>query len=109
MFLIAVIDSDDKIIGERCSTDLNAVTETFEDLAGWLFIKWEEPKIIMGDDFSKSSVNDAIDNWLTDQHPDENDIVIFYYSGHGFRYPNDASNFPPYVVKNSTGSRPGVY
>jgi hypothetical protein len=101
MFLIAVIDSDDKIIGERCATDLDAVTSAFEELADWMFIKMEEPKIIMGDAFSKDAVNDAIDNWLAAQHPDKNDIVVFYYSGHGFRYPGDASNFPRMWLKTA--------
>ena len=101
MFLIAVIDSDDKIIGERCSTDLISVTAAFEEMADWLMIDMEEPKIINGSNFSKEAVNDAIDNWLPAQQPGKNDIVIFYYSGHGFRLPDDASNFPRMWLKTA--------
>ena len=36
----------------------------------------------------------------------QNDIVMFYYSGHGFRYPNDASDYPRMWLK--TGSDENV-
>lgn len=101
MFLVAVIDSDDKIIGERCSTDLSAVTAAFEEMADWLLIDMVEPKIINGSNFSKEAVNDAIDNWLPAQQPGKDDIVIFYYSGHGFRLRDDPSNFPRMWLKTA--------
>ena len=102
MFLIAVIDSDDKDIGERCETDLGNVTYAFQDLADWLDVDMEDPKVIKGGEFSKAAVNDAIDNWLKSQQPASDDIVVFYYSGHGFRYPNDASDYPRMWLKAST-------
>lgn len=100
MFVIAVIDSNDKDIGERCATDLDEISFSFEDLANWLDVE-EIPKIINGDEFSKAAVNDAIDNWLKSQEPKIDDIVIFYYSGHGFRYPNDVSDYPRMWLKTS--------
>jgi len=65
-------------------------------------MEMEEPKIISGDDFSKAAVNDAIDNWLQSQQPGKTDIVIFYYSGHGFRFPDDVSTYPRMWLKTST-------
>lgn len=100
MFLIAVIDADDKDIGDRCATDLDEVKFAFEDLADWLDME-EMPKIIQGDEFSKAAVNDAIDNWLKPQQPNPDDIVVFYYSGHGFRYPSDVSEYPRMWLKTS--------
>jgi len=102
MFLITVIDSNDKDIGKRCETDLGEITYAFQELADWLAVEMEEPKVIQGDDFSKAAVNDAIDNWLKSQQPDKDDIVIFYYSGHGFRYPNDVSDYPRIWLKTSS-------
>ncbi len=99
IFLIAVIDSDDKDIGKRCETDLNEVTYAFEELADWLGMEMEEPKIIKGDQFSKAAVEDAINNWLQTQAPARTDIVVFYYSGHGFRFPADAGDYPRMWLK----------
>lgn len=102
MFLITVIDSEDDSIGKRCEKDLNEMTNFFEELADWLDVEMEEPKIIKGDQFSKAAVNDAIDNWLRSQEPAKNDIVVFYYSGHGFRYPNDPSDYPRMWLKTAS-------
>ena len=99
LLLVAVIDSDDKDIGERCEEDLDDITFTFSDLAFWLDLEWIEPKVIKGDDFSKDAVNDAINNWLPEQHPGSNDLVVFYYSGHGFRFAGDADDYPRMWLK----------
>ena len=99
MFLIAVIDSDDDTIGRRCEQDLDEITFTFEELADWLDMELQEPKVIKGGDFSKAAVNEALDGWLADQSPSKADVVVFYYSGHGFRYPDDASEYPRMWLK----------
>ncbi|MEO6722117.1 MAG: caspase family protein [Ferruginibacter sp.] len=102
MFLITVIDSYDDTIGRRCETDMEDILFAFEELSDWLDVKMENPKIISGDKFSKAGVNDAIDNWLRSQRPTKIDIVVFYYSGHGFRYPGDASEYPRMWLKTNT-------
>ncbi len=102
MFLIAVIDSNDKDIGKRCAMDLDEVTYAFGEIADWLSMDMEEPKVITGDEFGKAAVNDAIDNWLKSQSPGKEDVVVFYYSGHGFRYPDDASPYPRMWLKTIT-------
>jgi len=102
MFLITVIDSNDKDIGKRCEIDLDEITYTFSEIADWLFMDMEAPKVIMGDEFSKAAVDDAIDNWLQSQNPGKDDIVVFYYSGHGFRYPGDVSPYPRMWLKTTT-------
>ncbi len=101
LFLIAVVDTDDETIGKRCEADLDAITETFDDLVDWLGFALAEPKIIKGDEFSKAAVNNAIDKWLAAKQPTQNDIVVFYYSGHGFRYENDASDYPRMWLKTT--------
>ncbi len=101
LFLIAVVDTDDETIGKRCEEDRDAITDEFEYVAKEIDVEWIEPKIIEGDQLSKAAVNDAINNWLKNQQPSEDDIVIFYYSGHGFRYPNDAGDYPRMWLKNT--------
>lgn len=102
LLMVAVVDSDDKDIGERCEADLDDITYTFSDLAFWLGLDWIEPKVIEGGDFSKEVVNDAIDNWLKNQQPGSNDIVVFYYSGHGFRFAGDANEYPRMWLKTAS-------
>ncbi len=99
MFLIAVIDSHDDSIGKRCETDLDDIKYAFEDYADWIDADMIEPKIIEGDRFGKAAVNDAVTNWLPSQHLRNTDIVVFYYSGHGFRYPQDVSDYPRMWLK----------
>ena len=47
-----------------------------------------------------------MDNWLKSQQPARNDIVVFYYSGHGFRYPGDASEYPRMWLKTAQDKNP---
>lgn len=101
LFLIAVIDSNDETIGKRCETDLFNIQFIFEDLAYSLGVQTVEQKIIMGDDFSKATVNDALDNWLPSYQPTATDMIVFYYSGHGFRYQDDASSYPRMWLKTA--------
>lgn len=108
MFLICVIDSDDETIGKRCEEDLDGITYLFDEIADWLDFDLIEPEIIKGEQFSKAAVNDAIDNWLPSQQPDKNDIVVFYYSGHGFRYANDGSDYPRMWLKNGNNKDPQI-
>lgn len=108
MFLICVIDSHDETIGERCEEDLDGITYLFDEIADWIDVDLVDPKIIEGDDFSKAAVTDAVDRWLPKQQPGKNDIVIFYYSGHGFRYAGDASDYPRMWLKNGDNTDPQV-
>ena len=101
IFLIAVIDSDDEIIGKRCEKYLEEMTENFDDFSSWLDRTTLVTKIIKGNEFSKSAVNDALNNWLKAQHPSRADVVIFYYSGHGFRFSNDVSVYPRMWLKTT--------
>lgn len=90
MFLIAVANSNDSTIGASSKKDFDKITNTFTKLARDLGIKTIIPAYIKGNDFSKKAVQDA----LKKIKPSSVDIVIFYYSGHGFRYSDDRSNYP---------------
>jgi Caspase domain len=102
LFLITVIDSEDEIIGERCQVDEEEITAAFTEFSEWLDIAIVFPKTINGNQFSKASVNDAINNWLPSFNLNEKDIVVFYYSGHGFRLPEDKSVYPRMWLKTAS-------
>lgn len=97
LFLIAVANTGDAKIGVTSQKDLDKITETFTTLTDKLGITLVSQKIA-GTAFNKKAVDDAINKWLT---PTNIDIVVFYYSGHGFRYSFDVSNYPRISLRTS--------
>lgn len=97
LFLVAVANTNDSTIGVTSRKDLDKITEIFTTLAEQLGITIFSKKI-WGTEFSKKAVDDALDKWLK---PTPIDIVVFYYSGHGFRYTNDVSKYPRISLRTS--------
>jgi hypothetical protein len=89
LFLLSVANVNDPTIGASCLKDMNRTIETFTNLTQFLGIKLEA-KTIAGTGYNKANVQKEI-NALA---PSPNDIVVFYYSGHGFRKPKDSRRFP---------------
>jgi hypothetical protein len=92
LFLLAVTNVNDPSIGSSCAKDRDRIVETFQGLTDFLDIGFV-PAIISGDNYNKLSVETAIKAL----NPSGNDIVVFYYSGHGFRKVKDKSNPFPYI------------
>lgn len=90
MFLVIVANTKDPTIGITSQKDFNNISESFEDMATEMGIQKVITSYIHGSDFSKAAVETA----LAKLNPDPIDIVIFYYSGHGFRYTEDKSKYP---------------
>lgn len=84
MHLVNVINSRDEDISVNCVEDGKAVSSYFSDIATFLELRFTEKKLT-GAQFSISAVRAAIGNL----RPGKDDIVIFYYSGHGFRWKGD--------------------
>lgn len=89
LFLLIVANTDDISIGPTCVVDKDATYKTFSQLAEFMQIKFM-PKVIFGKDFTKVNVDNAI-NAI---NPNPEDIIVFYYSGHGFAYTTDNHVFP---------------
>ena len=89
MHLLMVAATEDESIGKSVKTDLNLVTRDFKQIAQQLNIKYNET-IISGNKFNKSNIEKAIANF----NPGANDIAVFIYSGHGFRYNDDTDAYP---------------
>ena len=99
LFLIVVANTNDEKIGVTSKKDFDEVSQTFTTLAANLGIKLVATKI-MGDQFNKQNLNLALAN-LKKQKPSPIDIVIFYYSGHGFRFSNDVSRYPRMSLRSN--------
>ena len=96
LFLIIVANTNDPEIGVSCKKDLAKITETFTTLKDKLGLTMIM-QAIQGTDYSKDLVDAAI-NTL---RPAPIDIVVFYYSGHGFRYSNETSEYPRISLRTS--------
>ncbi|MEI7735981.1 MAG: caspase family protein [Ferruginibacter sp.] len=92
LFLIIVANVDDPHIGKGCSQDIESVRTIFKKLSDNMdFVVIDI--VIQGASYSKQNVIDVVDALM----PGDDDIVVFYYSGHGFRFVNDEGNKFPEV------------
>ena len=93
MFVVIVANTDDATVGTSAKTDLQNVSLLFTKLAQDLGITKFFPLYISGANYSKAAVEAAL-AVLASKKPSAKDIVVFYFSGHGFRLPNDKSIYP---------------
>ncbi len=89
LILLLVANIRDPVIGSSCQMDKDRTLATFRLLTSMVGIQMDTI-IISGNNYNKDNVVKAIDAL----RPTPNDIVVFYYSGHGFRKPKDSRRFP---------------
>ncbi|MFD0998190.1 caspase family protein [Ohtaekwangia kribbensis] len=113
LHLILVSNTQVPDIRLSCAVDENTVINELENISQELKIGFSR-KVISGIAFSK----DAVETALEELQPLSNDIVIFVYSGHGFRWRNQNSAYPTMALKylrtetlsqNNTMSLESVY
>lgn len=89
MHVILVCATTDPTLSEFSTYDMNRAEELFSKLADAIGIKANFIKIF-GATYNKMNVDAAVKNLKSAP----NDIVVFYYSGHGFRLPNLNRPYP---------------
>jgi hypothetical protein len=89
ILLLTVADINDDDIGVSCAKDQARIIKTFGIIAERLGIKMEKYSVD-GNSYNKLNVQQAIQSL----NPTPNDIVVFYYSGHGFTIPKSGRRFP---------------
>lgn len=96
MHLIIAADTKDADIGYSCQKDMKKALETFDSIRKYMNIPAKNfiSKVFYGPSYSLKNVKAAI----AALKPATNDIVIFYYSGHGFRR-NETDSFPYIKLK----------
>ncbi len=102
--LIIVADLNDATMGASCRLDMENMTNTFSNIAKEMKLIPNAPVItrLTGSTFNKSAVLKAV-NGLK---PGKNDIVIFYFTGHGFRDSGDTkSALPRMILSNNYRTR----
>lgn len=108
MHLLIVADTLDKRIGKSAVIDIQKVMETFGSISKYLGIKML-PTILYGKTYGKTAVQEALAKLRAATARTPNDIIIFYYSGHGFRLPEAPREFPNLKLKNFIVPRPPVF
>lgn len=96
LILVIVANTIDPEIGKGCREDIKSIRHMFDELSKHMKFNFLE-LVVAEADYSKKNIVNAIDI-LT---PGGNDIVVFYYSGHGFSYEKDADKIFPQVDMRS--------
>lgn len=102
LFLIIVANTNDPSIGKTCVIDKENTLSLFKDISDFLEIKFI-PKEISGNNYSKKNVDKA----LAELRPGNKDIVVFYYTGHGYGDMNDNYLFPHLDLRDNYSLKPG--
>lgn len=89
LFLIMVADTQDEKIGKSTEKDMISVTNLFRRASKELGIGYSE-NMLYASTFDKRNIINSINKIPTKR----NDIVVFYYSGHGFNNTKRESAFP---------------
>jgi hypothetical protein len=97
LLLLLVANTEDISIGATCAVDRDATHKTFGQVAEYLGIQFV-PQVISGKKFSKVNVDNAINSL----RPSPKDIVVFYYTGHGFNNEKDPKSFPYLDLRDKT-------
>ena len=96
---ICIADTDDNKIGKSVKKDVNQMLDFVMSLASDIGMEDNlQPTIVMmGEDCNKKNLLTTIDKFKCAK----DDIVIFYYSGHGARAYQDTSEFPQMCLGSS--------
>ena len=89
MHFIMAAATKDASIGESVETDLKLAEPEFKRFAKQLNINYQE-RIISGNSFTKENILNAIKGVKAAP----NDVIVFFYSGHGFRFDDDKDDYP---------------
>lgn len=90
LYMLVVANTLEKKIGQSCAMDTAKIIQLFRRIA--LYIGCDiKVTTVAGKNYSKKSLLDALAKLKP--VPDR-DMVVFYYSGHGYRKPEDDERFP---------------
>lgn len=89
LHLFTLINNQVADIGSACAVDYRNIASEMRGITNSLGIRLKEYKVT-GNNFSKTGLRQQ----LAQLKPGSNDIVLFLYSGHGFRFDNQQDQYP---------------
>ncbi len=96
LHLMVVANTSISDIGPSTKVDVNNIISEFNGISGVLGVKLNK-KVISEDLFTKTNV----DNYLKAFNPSPNDVVIFLYSGHGYRFSDQTNAYPQMDLRSN--------
>lgn len=96
LHLIVIANTSIFDIGKGCEVDMLNLDNEFEDIARTLNIEYDR-HLISGNSFSKRHLLNTLDNLTVNS----NDITVFVYRGHGFRWSDQTSSYPTLALTKS--------
>jgi hypothetical protein len=100
LHLVLITNTEIPDIGFSCSVDQKTMDTEFREISKALKINFKK-YLVSGEAFTKEKVEST----MRDLYPSSNDIVVFYYSGHGFRWSNQTDPYPFLDMRYSDYSR----
>lgn len=97
LHLVLIANTYDPTIGTGCASDEINLKNEFHQVADALGVSFKQ-YIIDGSSFSKQNVV----NTLNSLYPGSDDIVLFVYRGHGFRWKDQTSDWPRMDLRPSS-------
>jgi len=97
LHLVLVANTYDPSIGTGCASDEANLKNEFRQVADALGISFRQ-YIVDGSSFSKESVVSTINSL----YPGSNDVVLFVYRGHGFRWKDQTNDWPRMDLRPSS-------
>lgn len=91
---IIMADTDDAYIGAGCTTDIKLMNNQFEKIAEGIGYKLKIT-VLTKETFTMEALYETIRN--VDCKPD--DIIFFYYTGHGYNLSDRSSSYPLIQIK----------
>ena len=96
LHFILVAATNDIKIGTSCRNDRFNLVNQFKGIATALGVGYQD-YIVEGDQFTKANVLAKLNSVF----PGKNDIVVFIYRGHGFRWNTQTEKWPRLALKSS--------
>ena len=93
LVLIIMANTHDAHLSEGCVKDAQAVRKVFGDICKHIHFDFCAIEIT-GHNYHRKNLEQAVDSIILHN---ENDVTIFYYSGHGFSYEKDSRRKYPQV------------
>ena len=95
--LVIVADTLEEHIGKSCAMDVNRVLGSYQKIVDYIGGEMKV-RMVAGNNYSKRNVISELKLLF----PKKNDIVVFYYTGHGYRKETDKRRYP-YLDLRSKG------
>lgn len=96
---VVVADTQDPLLRRACAQDAEVMHRQFVQIAAALGYRLAEQRLF-GEAFSRKKLDEA----LRSLAPRPDDVVLFYYSGHGYNLRNRADRFPILLLEKKTSN-----